>query len=93
MIIESILNALKSVIFAVFSWLDLPNMADYGDGFENGIAFIDTMFESAQSLINLFLPWDIVRFGFPIIIVVLNFDHIYDFIMWILKKIPMLNIK
>lgn len=93
MIIESILNALKSVIFAVFSWLDLPNLSDYGDGFENGIEFIDIMLGYAQNLINLFLPWDIVRFGLPIVLVVMNFEHIYDFIMWILRKIPMLNIK
>lgn len=93
MIIESILNALKTVIFALFSWLDLPNMSDYGSELDNVISTIDEMLNSAATLINLFLPWDIVRFGLPIVIVVMNFEHIYDFVMWIVRKIPMLNIK
>lgn len=93
MILEGILNALKTVIFTLFSWLDLPNMSDYGTGFEDAFALISEMLESSQGLINLFLPWDIVRFGFPIVIVVINFEHIYHFIMWVVRKIPMLGIK
>lgn len=93
MILEGILNALKTVIFALFSWLDLPNMSDYGTGFEDAFALISEMLESSQGLINLFLPWDIVRFGLPIVIVVINFEHIYHFIMWVVRKIPMLGIK
>lgn len=93
MIIEGILNALKSVIFALFSWLDLPNMSDYGSGFDDAIDLLAQMIESSQSLINLFLPWDIVKFGLPIVIVVMNFEHIYHFIMWVVRKIPMLGIE
>lgn len=93
MIIESILNMLKNVVFALFSWLDLPNMSDYGTGFQDAFNLITDMLESSKSLINLFLPWDIVRFGLPIVIVVMNFEHIYDFLMWVIRKIPMINIR
>ncbi len=93
MIIESILTLLQNVIFALFSWIDLPNLGDYLDGFNEAFLFIQEMMSSCKSLINLFFPWDIVRFGFPIILIVMNFEHIYYFLMWILKKIPMLNIK
>lgn len=93
MILESILNALKRVIFAIFSWLDLPNMADYGTGFQEAFDLITDMLDSSKNLINLFLPWDIVRFGLPILIVVMNFEKVYNFIMWVVRKIPMLNIK
>ncbi len=93
MILEGILNALKKVIFTLFSWIDLPNMADYGTGFEDAFALIGDMLESSQGIINLFLPWSIVKFGLPIVIVVMNFEHIYNFVMWIVKKIPMLGIK
>lgn len=93
MIIEGILNALKKVIFALFSWIDLPNMSDYGTGFDDAFALIGDMLESSQGIINLFLPWNIVKFGLPIVIVVMNFEHIYNFIMWVIKKIPMLGIK
>ena len=93
MILEGILNALKKVIFALFSWIDLPNMADYGTGFDDAFALISDMLESSQGIINLFLPWNIVKFGLPIVIVVINFEHIYHFIMWVVRKIPMLGIK
>lgn len=93
MILEGILNALKKVIFALFSWIDLPNMSDYGTGFDDAFALIGDMLESSQGIINLFLPWSIVKFGLPIVIVVMNFEHIYSFVMWVIKKIPMLGVK
>lgn len=93
MILEGILNALKKVIFALFSWIDLPNMADYGTGFQDAFDLIGDMLESSQGIINLFLPWSIVKFGLPIVIVVMNFEHVYNFVMWVVRKIPMLGIK
>ena len=93
MIVESILNMLKKVVFALFSWLDLPNMSDYGDGFDNALSLIFQILESTQSVIDLLLPWEIVVFSLPIVIVIDNFEHIYNFIMWVVRKIPMLNIK
>ena len=93
MILEGILNALKKVIFAIFSWIDLPNMSDYGTGFQDAFDLIGDMLESSQGIINLFLPWSIVKFGLPIVIVVMNFEHVYNFVMWVVRKIPMLGIK
>lgn len=93
MIIEIILNMLKKVVFALFSWLDLPNMSDYGTGFDDALALISQILESSQSLIDLLLPWEIVTFVLPIVIIIENFEHIYNFIMWVIRKIPMLGIK
>lgn len=97
MIIESILTLLKKVIFTLFSWLDFPNLAEINTeaatNIDNAFSFINEMLFNARSLINLFLPWDIVRFGLPIIIVIMNMEHIYHFVMWVVRKIPMLNVK
>lgn len=97
MVIESIINLLKKVIFTLFSWLNIPSLneinSDAAANVDSAFAFIDSMLENARALINLFLPWDIVRFGLPIVIIVMNAEHIYHFIMWIARKIPMLNIK
>lgn len=90
MIIESILNALKTVITTLFSWINIPGI---GEDFETAIEFVDVLFQNAKSMINLFLPWQIVTFGIPLIIIIVNFERIYNFIMWILKKIPMLGIE
>ncbi|MBQ8029554.1 MAG: hypothetical protein IJ262_09165 [Clostridia bacterium] len=90
MILEAILNSLKTVLKGVLGWINIPAL---GEEFEEAVGFFDTLLDSAQDLINLFLPWDIVRFGMPLIIIVTNFEHLYDFVMWILKKIPVINIK
>ncbi len=97
MVLESIINLLKKVIFTLFSWLNIPSLSEINPeaatNVESAFAFIDSMLENARALINLFLPWDIVRFGLPVVIIVMNAEHIYHFIMWIARKIPMLNIK
>lgn len=93
MIIEAVLNALKNVVFLLFSWLDLPNMSDFGTGFDDAMGLITEILSMTQTVIDLLLPWEIVKFCLPIVIVIVNFEHIYNFIMWIIKKIPMLGIK
>lgn len=93
MIIEAIFNALKTVIFSLFSWIDLPNMSDYGTGFDEAFNMFGEMLESTKGIINLFLPWGIVKFGLPILIIVLSFEHIYHFVMWVIKKLPFLGIE
>lgn len=90
LIIEAILNALKTMIKMLFNWINIPGA---GEDFFDGIAFFSSMLDSAKSLINFFVPWTLVQWGLPILIVVLNFEHIYHFVMFILKKIPMLGIE
>lgn len=93
MILESILNALKNVVFTLFSWMDIPNMADYGTGFEDAMSLISEILEMTQTVIDLLLPWEIVKFCLPIVIVIVNFEHLYNFIMWVIKKIPFLGMQ
>lgn len=88
MILESILTAFSSLFKLLFNWLNIPSLDDY----DVDLSLIDTFLNSGKSLINMFLPWDIVRFGLPILIIVLNAEYIYHFVMWILRKIPMLGI-
>lgn len=88
MILESILTAFSSLFKLLFNWLNIPSLDDYNVD----LSLIDTFLNSGKSLINMFLPWDIVRFGLPILIIVLNAEYIYHFVMWILRKIPMLGI-
>lgn len=89
MLIETILNALKTLLQTLLGWINIPGA---GEEFNNGILYFTTMMETAQSLIDLFIPWSLVRFGLPLLVVVVNFERVYNFIMWILRKIPMLGI-
>lgn len=88
MILEAILNAFAAVFKLLFNWLDIPSFSDYNVD----LSLVDTFLESGKSLINMFFPWDLVRFGLPILIIVINAEQIYHFVMWVLRKIPMLGI-
>lgn len=88
MILETILNAFTAVFKLLFSWLNIPALSDYNVD----LSLVDTFLESGKSLINMFFPWDLVRFGLPILMIVINAEQIYHFVMWVLRKIPMLGI-
>lgn len=89
MIIESIINMFISLFKSIFQHFNIPSLSDY----DIDLSLISEFLNSSQSLINLFLPWSLVKFGLPILLVVLNIEHIYDFTMWVLRKIPMLGIE
>lgn len=90
MIIELILNLIKTVLFAVFSWINLPNLPDT---LLNGLdSFLDLIFENA-GVIGFFVRPLTLQVAIPVVIIVVNFDKLYSLTMWILKKIPMLNMK
>ena len=89
MVIETIFNAFKALLENLLGWINIPSA---GEEFDNAMAYFTNMFEVGKGLIDLFVPWSLVRFGLPLLIVVVNFEHIYHFVMWILRKIPMLGI-
>ena len=90
MVIESILEAIRVLFFKLFSFINLPSL---GDEFSEAYEYFESMLLTASSMIDLFIPWNLVKFGLPLVVAVMNFEHIYRFIMWILKKIPMLGIE
>lgn len=90
MFIETIFNAFKTLLQTLLGWINIPSA---GEEFTNGISYFSTMLNTGQDLIDLFIPWSLVKFGLPLLIVVVNFERIYNFIMWILRKIPMLGIE
>lgn len=89
MIIELILNMLKTLIFAVFSWINLPGFPE--EMLSGLYGFLDLIFDNL-TLLGFFIRPATLTLVIPILIILLNFDKVYKFTMWILKKIPMLNI-
>jgi len=56
---------------------------------------VDTIFNlmfSGVSLASIFIDLHMVKILIPIEIAVLNFDHIIKLVMFILKKIPLIDI-
>lgn len=91
MIIETILNILALLITSVFSIL--PSIPDLPDSLYKSItSVIDTIFNNL-GLLGVFIRPQTIIIIVPILIVVMNFERIYKVVMWILSKIPMLNIE
>lgn len=89
MIIEGLLNLVFTLLKFVFSWLNLPAMP------ESLISSINTFFDLVfgnLSLLGFFIRPTTLTIVIPILIILINFERIYKFTMWILRKIPFINI-
>lgn len=90
MIIEGLLNLIKTLLFAAFSWINLPA---FPEGLTTSInSFIDLIFDNL-TLLGFFIRPATIKLIIPALIILLNFDNIYKLTMWILRKIPFLGIK
>ena len=88
MIIKLLLNLIIKIISLVpFNIPNFPaSVSTYLDTFkgylQDGIGFI-----------KFFLPWDYVILLLKIILSIVLALEIYKFVMWVVRKIPMLNVK
>ena len=90
MIIQGLLNLIKTLLFAVFSWINLPA---FPEALTNSInSFLSLIFDNL-TLLGFFIRPQTLMVSIPVLIILLNFDDVYKLTMWILKKIPFLNIK
>lgn len=86
MILEWILIAFVGIIKALFGLL--PNMPMLPEFIGSSItALFDLVFDNVQ-LLGFFISISMIKVLVPCLILVENFDHIYHFVVWILKKIP-----
>lgn len=91
MICEFALKAVDFITQGIFALLDvLPSLPD------TIINAIDSFFNliwQGVHLVSFFLPMDTVKVLIPIVIAIVNFDKIWKLIMFIVRKIPFLDIK
>lgn len=87
MIIESIFNLIFFLLKTVFNLLPtLPNLSN-----ENVIGvydFFDNFIFSNLELIDIFIRPSTIKLIVPLLIIVINFEHIWEFIMFIWRKLP-----
>ena len=90
MIIQGLLNVVKFLINIIFGWIHLPAVPD------QIVSIVDRILlyvKSGLGLLWLFVPFELVKAMIPLVIAVVNFDKLYSFAVWVLKKIPMLGIE
>ena len=90
MILENFLNILLSSIEVILSILpDMPSLPD--QLLSSAYSFIDLIFDNV-GLLGLFIPISTIKVVVPLVLVIVNFDKIYKLTMWVLNKIPKLDI-
>lgn len=72
---------------------DFVQFPAFPETLQNGIdTMVSLVFDNA-GLITLFVRWQTVCIGIPLLILIINFEKVYDGIMWIIRKIPFLGMQ
>lgn len=87
MILEVIFNLIKGLLTTVLGIL--PDIPDLPSNLMNSLSNVyNTIFDNV-GLLGLFVRIDTIKILIPLLIVAINFEHIYHFTIWIVKKIPL----
>lgn len=87
MIIKAIFDLVLGLLKLVFGIL--PNIPDLPENINNSLNTVfDTIFNNLD-LLGLFVRIDTIKTLVPLLIIVINFEHVYHFTMWIIKKLPL----
>ena len=90
MIIESVCNIFIAMIKSAFSWINLPRLPAIFTYYFN---FILNVFTDSMKIVFVFFNQRFLVAFIPIVIAVINLEHVFSFTMFILRKIPFLGIK
>ena len=81
---------LEMLIHLLFGWINIPA---FPEDLKNNInSFLDLIFGNL-SMLGFFVRPTTLKIVVPLLIIVINFKYIYRISMWLIKKIPFLNIK
>jgi len=89
MILETILTLVMTLLQFVFGWINIPS---FPEELTNSInSFLDLVFNNL-SLLGFFVRPQTITLVIPTLIILLNFEDVYKLTIWIIRKIPFLNI-
>lgn len=91
MIVERMADLGLGLIDIIYSLLGV--LPSFSEQITNSIdAFFDIIF-GAVGLISIFVDIGMVKILVPLVIGIINFDKVIKLVMFVLKKIPVINIK
>lgn len=90
MIVELLFDAIFGLLETVFGLFNIPQISQYE--IQNTIYTLDNIITTGSGFANLLLPMPTVKLFLTIILSVEVGLILYKLVMWILKKIPMLNV-
>lgn len=90
MILQAVFDLVSALIKLVFGWINLPDMPD---AVMSVIDELFTLLEGSVGLMGIFIDLNMVKILLPVLLIVVNFEHVWSFTMFILRKIPFLGIE
>lgn len=90
MIIDLIKKLLTFVTDTIFSVIDFPVVPD---GLVNAVGTLFEYMEQGMGIVNFFCPLSAISPAIDLFVAVWAILNVYDIVMWVLRKIPMLGIE
>lgn len=87
MILELIITAITFVLKTVLGIL--PNIPQLPNSIMTSLNNVFTTIFNNVGLLGMFVRISTIKLLVPLVIVVVNFEHIYHFVLWIIKKLPL----
>ena len=91
MIIEALLNLIIKLFTGLLSFVNIPQIPE--STIENVSNTLNTIIEKAAPLIDLVIPYNVAKSLLIVVVAIEVAIPLYHFVMWVLKKIPMLSIR
>lgn len=80
-----------SLLDIIYSFLGV--LPSFPEAVTNTVDEVFNIMFSAINLAGIFIDLNMVKILIPIVIAIINFDKILKIVMFVLKKIPLINIK
>ena len=91
MLVEALFNGVTSLIDGILNLLDV--LPDFPEDLVTSMdSFFSLIFDNLP-LLGFFVRLDTVKILIPLVIVVMNFEDVYAFVMWLLRKIPFIGVE
>ena len=90
MIIKGLLELIFGLLQIVFAPINLP---DLPEAIQNVLDGLVDVLGSAVGLFAIFFDMSVVRVLIPLVIVIVNFERVWNLILFILRKIPFIGIE
>lgn len=85
MILIGLLKLIFLILQALFSWLNLPEMPE---GITSVVDSVIGYVTDALPLLWVFFDKDLVGICLVVAVACMEFEKVYDLLMWVLAKIP-----
>lgn len=86
MIISGLLDLIFGLIKVVFGWINLPQMPE---AITSIVDELFGIFEGAVGLLGIFVDLQFLAVCMPILVIIINFEHVYRATMFVIRKLPL----